>query len=132
MALPAVLAILSLIQGQQDNGQAPAVTQEQKYGGYGANSTNVPPGTIRGYDNNTNMYQTAGKVGQQNNVNPYQYRVWDAANGRYQDGGQVPEDRQQQGQGGQNAMGTIESILGLLKSNDSQQQQTYQMPYLRR
>lgn len=131
MALPAILGIINMIRGMSNKKQEP-ISQPQ---GYGNNPTNVPPGTIRGVNSNTNMYQNVGQVGQ--NVQPNQYRVWDSATNSYQDGpqaqGSLMDRQQQQPSGGGNAMGTIGSAIGGLSgSNEKERNQYYQMPYTRR
>lgn len=135
MGIPAFLAILSALQGLSGDEEQEPIEQEQKYGGYGANSTNVPPGTIRSVNDNSGLYKTTGQIGQQRSVQPYQYRKWDAGTQQYQPGGEVPRDRRTEtdgGGGGSNASGVMGLITNILGSNDQQQNQAYQMPYLRR
>ena len=131
MGFPAVLAILSLIQGQSNGQQQQAAEMPT---GYGDKPTNVPPGTIRSANSNTGLYQTTGKVGQQRSVQPYQYRVWDAGTNQYTDGGKVPRDRRTETEsgGGGNASGIMGLIGNILGSDDQQNNQAYQMPYIRR
>jgi hypothetical protein len=119
MALPVILEIISIIQGQRGNSQPEQIQQPQGYAPEQMTQQNQQPaaGTIRSPESNTGMYKTIGEV---------------SGGGRQWDAGTTNSNPDQQ-TGNNNVMGTIGGIVGALGQNrNNQQQQAYQMPYLRR
>lgn len=117
MALPAILGIISLIQGQNNGGQYQPITQNQ---GYGDNPTEVQPGQRRTFNNLSGDYSTTGNS--DGSVAQGQLRVLNNGTGSYMN--------KQTSDGYQTISGIVNGLKNI--QGGGQKQQSYQMPYLQR